>query len=146
MPARMPDFVDVVPKVKPLPTLPSVVRARHKFKADIAKMEITAVDYYECLQVSTVELSPSMPPQGHVDGGALASTTNRKEYLWSYHQYIDEERSKATQRKVADDTIHIPTGIGYLKVACSHAGKHKFVRTYCTPKIPATILSPDAMG
>ena len=77
MPARMPDFVDVVPKVKPLPTLPSIVRARHKFKADITEMKIAAVDYNKYLQVSAVELSPSVPPQGHVDGGALASTTNR---------------------------------------------------------------------
>ena len=47
---------------------------------------------------------------------------------------------------MADDTIHIPTGIGYLKVPCSHSGKYKFVRTCYTPEIPATILSPDAMG
>ena len=62
MPAWIPDFVDVVPKVKPLPTLPSVVQALHRFKANIAEMKIAAVDYYKYLQVSTVELSPSMPP------------------------------------------------------------------------------------
>ena len=48
--------------------------------------------------------------------------------------------------KVAYDAMHIPTGVGYLKVPCSHAGKHKFVRTHCAPEIPATILSPDSMG
>ena len=59
---------------------------------------------------------------------------------------IDKERSKTARLKVADDTTHVPTGIGCLKVPCSQAGMHKFVRTYCTPEIPATILSPDAMG
>ena len=62
MPARIPDFIDVVPEVKLLPTPPSVVQALHRFKADIAEMKNAAVDYYEYLQVSTVELSPSMPP------------------------------------------------------------------------------------
>ena len=62
MPAQIPDFVDVVTEVKPLPTPPSVIQALHKFKADIAKMKNTAVDYYKYLQVSAVELSPSMPP------------------------------------------------------------------------------------
>ena len=92
MPAWMPDFIDVVPEEKPLPTPPSVVQALHQFKADIAEMKIATVDYCEYLQVSTAELSPSMPPRGHVDVGALASTTNCKEYLWSYHQCTDEER------------------------------------------------------
>ena len=62
MPAQIPNFVDVVHKVKPLPTPPSVVQALHRFKADIAEMKIAAVDYYDYLQVSTVELSPSVPP------------------------------------------------------------------------------------
>ena len=81
-----------------------------------------------------MDLSPSMPPRGHIDGGALASTTNRKEYLWSYRQHNDDERSQVTRLKVADDTVHVPTGIGYLKVPCSHSGKHKFVRTFYTPE------------
>ena len=76
MPARIPNFIDVVPEAKPMPTPPSVVQALHQFKADISKMKISPVDYYEYLQVSTVELSLSMPPQGHVDGGALVSTAN----------------------------------------------------------------------
>ena len=62
MPAWIPDFIDVVPEVKPLPTPPFVVQALHQFKADIAETKNAAVDYYEYLQVSTVELSPCMPP------------------------------------------------------------------------------------
>ena len=62
MPAQTPDFIIVVPEVKPLPTLPSVIQALYQFKADIAEMKIATVDCNEYLQVSTVELSPSMPP------------------------------------------------------------------------------------
>ena len=62
MPAQTPDFIDVVPEAKPMPTPPSVVQALHQFKADITKMKIAAVDYYEYLQVSTVKLFPSVPP------------------------------------------------------------------------------------
>ena len=62
MPAQILDFVDVVPEVKPMPTPPSVIQALHRFKADNTKMKIAAVDYYKYLQVSTVELSLSMPP------------------------------------------------------------------------------------
>ena len=96
MPAQTPDFIDVVPEVKLIPTLPSVVQALHQFKADIAKMKIAAAGYCECPQMSIVELSPSVPPQGHVNGGALMSTANCKECLWSHHQCSDKECSKTT--------------------------------------------------
>ena len=62
MPAQMPDFIDIVPEVKSMPTLPSVVQALRQFKADIAEMKIAAVDYCKHLQVSTVKLSPIVPP------------------------------------------------------------------------------------
>ena len=141
----MPDFIDIVPKVKSILPLPSIIQALHQFKVDITTMEIAAVDY-ECLQVSTVKLSPSMPPWGHVDGCALASTTNCKQHLWAYDECNDEEHSKTTRLQVADNTIHVPTGIRCLKVPYTNAGEHKFVKTCCTPGILVTILSPDAMG
>ena len=62
MPAQVPDFIDVVPKVKSMPTPTSVIQALYRFRADIAEMEITAMDHCEYLQVSAAELSPSVPP------------------------------------------------------------------------------------
>ena len=44
MPAQIPDFIDVVPEVKLTPTPPSDAQALHRFLADIAEMEIAAVD------------------------------------------------------------------------------------------------------
>ena len=123
MPARIPDLIDVVPEVKLLPTPPSIVQALHQFKADITAMMIAAMDYYECLQVSIVDMSPSMPPRDHIYSGALASTTKCKQCLWAYNECDDEENSKTTRFKVADDMIHVPTAIGFsrfnLKVSWS---------------------------
>ena len=48
MPAWTPDFVGVAPEVKPLPMLPSDVQALHRLKANIAEMQIAAVDYCKC--------------------------------------------------------------------------------------------------
>ncbi len=145
-PVRVPDFIDIVPEVRQLPTPPAVMQALHQFKVDLLSMDISAVDYYQYLQVSTVELSPTIPPRGHVDGGALATTTDRKNYLWAYHELSEEERSHVPRLRVADNTVHVPTGVGFLKVPCEKNGTTKFVRSYYTPEIPATILSPNAMG
>ena len=61
LPVWVPYFVNVVPQVKSMSPPPTVIQSLHQFKADIVAMEITAVDNYECLQVSTVKLSPCMP-------------------------------------------------------------------------------------
>ena len=145
-PVKVPEFIEVLPEVQDMPVPPAVLRALYQAKTDMADMQVSAVDYYEYLQVSTVELSPKMPPRGHVDGGALASTTDRKSYLWGYRDFTDEELLATPRLRVADDTVHIPTQPGYLKVPCSDGGQSRFVKTFFTPEIPATILSPDAMG
>jgi len=36
--------------------------------------------------------------------------------------------------------------MGYLKIPCDGSPSFRFVRSYYTPQIPATILSPDALG
>ena len=67
---QVPKFVDVCPE----PSRPSnshVLRALHQFRADLSVMEISAVDCHESLRVTSVELSPTVPPRGHVDGGPL---------------------------------------------------------------------------
>ena len=79
-------------------------------------MQVSAVDYYEYLQVSTVKLSPNMLPCGHIDGGALALTTNWQLYLWGYKDFTDEELLTTPRLRVADNTVHVPRGSGYLKV------------------------------
>ena len=142
-PVELPDFADIAPtSVAPSP---SVLQALHKSTEDVQSMGISAVQYYKDLEVQSVHLSKAIPPKGHVDGGALATTTNRLQYIWSYHEFTSAERKKVSRLRVADDTIHVPTGMGYLKVPCRTAPGFLFVRTFFTPEIPATILSPHEM-
>ena len=77
----------------------------------------------------------------HMDAGSMANTTNRLDYLWDYRSL---EGSTATLR-VADDTPHYPTGLGYLKVRTLGDPGFLMVRTFYTPSLPATILSPAAI-
>ncbi len=73
----------------------------------------------------------------HCDGGATASTTNHFEALW----FCRKITGPRPGLRVADDTVHRPSHVGYLKVP-TFAGGYVFVRTYYTKQIPATIISP----
>lgn len=78
------------------------------------------------------------------DGGALATTTDRCEYLWSYHAFTEDKLLMVPSLQVADDSAYKPTGVGYLAVPASGGDyTHHFVRSYYTPEIPATIISPE---
>ena len=141
-PAKVPAFIEIAPEV---PAPPAVLNALHRFKADVLELGISAIDFYQDLRVSSIHLSDSVPPKGHVDGGALATTTDRLEYIWSYREYQSDELPQVTRLRVADDTIHVPRGAGYLKVPCTTNPGFMFVRCFYTPQIPATILSPNAI-
>ena len=143
-PAIISDFMDVI-NTEPRPT-PSVLGALNRASRDIQELGISVVDYYKDLEVQSVHLSSKVPPKGHVDGGALATTCNRLEYIWCYRKFSVEERRHVARLKVADDSIHVPTGIGYLKVPCTTSPGYMFVETFYTPEIPATILSPHMMA
>ena len=144
--AKIPKFVEVVPDVPEVPEVPETIQALHQLQQDIMELDVSLIDYYEDLRINSVLLSPTVPPRGHVDGGALASTTDRREYLWQYRAYSPEERTRVSRLRVADDTVHIPTGEGFLKVPCSNTKGYTFAKSYYTPEIPATILSPNALG
>ncbi len=137
------DFTKVAQIEAPSP--PSVIEALNRARQDIRVLEISAVDYYKDLEMHSVHLSSKVPPKGHVDGGALATTTNRLEYMWCYRRYNPEERKQVPRLKVADDTVHVPTGVGYLKIPCATSPGYMFIESFYTPEIPATILSPHAM-
>ena len=140
----IPDFVDVA-HVESSPT-PSILDALHRSTVEIRSLGMSVEDYYNSLATHSVHLSSALAPRGHVDGGAMATTTNRLEYLWSYHAFSDEDRdTRVTRLKVADDTIHIPTGCGFLKIPCESGPGFMFVEAYFTPEIPATLVSPDAI-
>ena len=65
--------------------------------------------------------------RAHIDGGAMASTTDQKALL----AYFRPITNPQTVLKVADDRPHHPTGEGYLKVPSSNAEGYVLVRTFC---------------
>ena len=141
---KVPTFGEVTPTVST--ASPALLSALYCLSDDLAVRKVSVNEYYQELRVSEVTLHGDLPPRAHVDGGALATTTNACEYIWSYHQYDEEERRRVTRLRVADDTIHIPSGRGYLKVPCNETPGFLFVECYYTPEIPATILSPNALA
>ena len=141
--ARVPSFSEVAPMMTG--ASPQVLHALYQLQRDIAIRNVSVSDYYAEQRLLEPLLHGNVPPRGHVDGGALATTIDRKDYIWSYHAYSDEERSRIPALKVADDTLHVPHGCGYVKVPCSNEPGYLFVECYHTPQIPAAILSPFAM-
>ena len=141
---KVPDFVDVAPALDVPPSVPNVVVALNRLTTLAAEYDVRVVDLYDTLRNEIPVLSLTVPPLGHVDGGSAATTTDRQDYLFCYHPFTPEERSQAIRLKVADATIHVPTGTGYIKVPCDAPPGFLFLQCYFTPEIPATIISPDA--
>ena len=144
--ARLPSLDEVLPRTQVEASIPEVIRALHYMSQCTEDYGVSVVDAYKSLRLEP-ELRPELPPSGHLDGGALASTTDRIEYLWCYrHATPEERRTKFPRLRVADDTVHVPHGIGYLKTPCDNFPGYVFVETLYTPQIPATILSPDCLA
>ena len=53
--------MEVLPQVEDIPIPPAILRALYQAEADLIEMNISAVDYYEYLQVSTVEFYAMYP-------------------------------------------------------------------------------------
>ena len=88
---------------------------------------------------------PTVVTCAHADGGSMATTTDRLDLLW-HLKWIPEGERRNTALKVADDRAHHPTAHGFLRVPTDSASGFRMVRSYYTPTLPATILSPSAMG
>ena len=143
--ARLPpreDFFAAHPGVD----VPPVLRDLHRSSADVCGLGISIEDYYRNLEVSEMQLHRILPPKGHVDGGSLATTTDRRDYLFNYRAYTRPEQDSLPRLKVADDSLHVPTGHGYIKIPSSSPPYYMYAKSYYTPEIPATIISPHALA
>lgn len=109
-------------------------------------LQITAIDFYEELQVNQMDLHLSLPPKGLVDGGAMASTLNHLDYMFQYRDFSNNELGCVPLLCVTNDTTHCPRGMGYLCIPTSGTKQHVELECYYTPEIPAMIVSPDAIG
>ena len=100
--------------------------------------------FYQAIAQAEALLSSSAPTRAHVDSGSMATTTNNADILWHYTAY--PSGSKAPVLKVADDYEHRPVGEGYLRVPVDNDHGYQMVKCFLTPSLPATIVSPDALG
>ena len=143
----VPRYNDVFATVDSVDSTSPILRALHQLKTDVLELDIRAVDFYADLRSISPQLSNDIAPRAHVDGGSIATTTDRKEYLFSFRTFNPEEiRTSVVRLKVADDSVHVPTGVGYLKIPCHTSPYYLYVKCYYTPQIPATILSPDSVA
>ena len=101
--------------------------------------------YYAALRRDEPLLNFDAPVRAHMDGGAMASTTNRLDLLW-HLQWIPSTQHHLITLKVADNRSHHPTAIGCLHIPTSDSLGYRLITCYYTPTLPATIISPDAMG
>jgi hypothetical protein len=129
-----------------LPTNYTSSALLHALDVHLSVNAISRSEFY--LQISAIApelLGPNAPLRAHTDGGSMATTTNRRDYLWEYRALSSTEQRPVL--RVADARAHRPVGIGFLRVP-TKGSKHGFhpVRCYYTPSLPATILSPSAMA
>lgn len=119
--------------------------ALHALEAHLCVHAITRTTFYQNIRaISPDKFGPTAPLRAHTDGGSMATTTNRKSYLWYYCKL-----SPVKQRpilRVADSREHHPVGIGFLRVPTKGSPGSHMARCFYTPTLPATILSPSSMA
>lgn len=142
----MPPISEVLPTISPVLHVPTPIYSLYVLPELLSISQLSAVDFYQSLAVNQVLLSPRLPPRAHVDGGSMANTTNRLDYLFFYHEFTPEELQHVPRFRVANDATERPVGYGYTKVPIVGHDGHMFQETFYTPTLPATIFSPDVMG
>jgi hypothetical protein len=129
-----------------LPTAGMTSKQHKTLDAHLCVHSLSRSEFYmQISQIAPDLLGPDAPLRAHTDGGSMATTTNRREYLWDYRELSPEERRPVL--RVADSRAHHPVGIGFLRVPTTD-NKHGYhpARCFYTPSLPATILSPSAMA
>jgi hypothetical protein len=120
--------------------------ALHALDAHLCVHSLSRSEFYlNICAVETELLGPDAPLRAHTDGGSMATTTNRQDYLWDYRDLNPEEQRPVL--RVADSRAHHPVGVGFLRVPTRGTRqKYRMAKCFYTPSLPATILSPSAMA
>ncbi len=142
----LPPIEQVLPEARRDGCLPEPVLSMYMLQHQLAHNRISAIEFYSMIRAREPLLHPLLPPRAHVDGGAMGGTSATLRYFWYYRPLSPEELAVIPRFKVADGSLHLPVGIGYLKVPLQPPFTFVFIQTYYTPGIPATIISPDAMA
>jgi hypothetical protein len=124
------------------PLASSPYQALHALNSHLRGLGTSHQSLYANLRVCAVGSTSSVLQHWHMDGGSMVCTTDRRRLLW-YFQDLADCRVKL---RVADNTPHTPQGFGYLRVPAGTLQGYIEVKCYWTPSMPATILSPYAIG
>ena len=142
----MPPIELVLPEARRHGSLPQPLMSLHMLQHELAHKGISAIEFYSIIRANEPLLHAYLPPRAHVDGGAMGATSQSRRHLWYYRDLSDSELSRTPKFKVADGTLHLPVGLGFLKIPLKPPHSFVFVKTFYTPGIPATIISPDALA
>ena len=82
--------------------------------------------------------------QAHLDGGAQTSTTDQRHLLCCYKPFTPSHPCPVRLKGVDENALHVPLGIGIMKVPSPTPSGYLPVPVYFTPQIPNTILSPSS--
>ena len=119
------------------------VKALHGLDFTLAALGQSRREFYQTFRCEHPDFNRRHHVQGHLDGGAMATTTNRLHLLW----HVEDIPHRSVILKVADNHPHYPQKQGYLCVPTPDTSTGTtLVPCYFTPSLPATIISPDAAG
>ena len=138
----VPSLLD--PYHQPLKTEENLTAYLHGMHALRTTLRLSVKETYTHLRKTDSKLSSDTQLLAHMDGGSMTSTTDRRDYLFNLQPLTSGDRK--VQLIVADAGIHYPTHVGYLRVPTSSLSGYTDIRTYYTPSMPSTILSPSAIS
>ena len=93
-------------------TLDPGSRALYALDFKLREMKIPRSQFYQQLRAEEASLGPSAPARAHMDGGAMASTTDCLDLLWHVTSLDPSHRPPVLH--VANDHNHAPVAVGYL--------------------------------
>ena len=111
----VPQFDQVLHVHDPVNKVPATLQHLHQLMSDICTLEVGLLTSYANLRAILPILSTNVAPRTHVDGGSIATTTDHKDYLFSFQTFSpDKICNSVIHLKVANDSIHVSSGVGYV--------------------------------
>ena len=82
----------------------------------------------------------------HLDSGSQASTTHLLHLLFAYQPYSPTDPPPIRMQAADAATDHVPIGYGYLRIPADTPAGYVSHKTFYTPSLPATIVSPASFS
>jgi hypothetical protein len=110
----------------------------------LSELRSNPTQFYSLLKSDHLQFN-AKTLRAHFDGGSMATTTDVLSALWHYRAF-DPFDPVPPPLEVADHTSHSPVGFGFLNIPSSAPSGSTLVHCLFTPSLPATIVSPFAIG